>query len=157
VRGHELAMTLRAAYMAMHRRTGAVLARTGVTADQFVVLAALSKADALTQSELVLRTSSDPNTVRAMLVLLERRLLIKRRPSPTDGRARSVSLTRKGASVLRMSWRQSEALRKSLVASLNPAEVAVLIDQLRRIATALESRRAGMRMARGRAPSRAVK
>ena len=81
MRGHELAMALRAAYLGMHRRTGAVLARTGVTADQFVVLAALAEADALTQNELVSRTSSDPNTVRAMLVLLERKLLVKRRPT----------------------------------------------------------------------------
>ncbi len=85
--GHELAMSLRAAYLVMHRRTGALLARTRVTADQFVVLSALAEADALTQRELVSRTSSDPNTMRAMLVLLERRGLIKRRPHPRDGRA----------------------------------------------------------------------
>ncbi len=34
--GHELAMALRLAYLTMHRRTDAVLAKHGVTADQFV-------------------------------------------------------------------------------------------------------------------------
>ncbi len=136
--GHELAMSLRAAYLAMHRRTGAARAQTGVTADQFVVLAALSQDDALTQRELVSRTSSDPNTVRAMLVLLERRGLIKRRPHPSDGRARSVALTQKGRSVFRRLWRESEQLRLALVTALSPAEAVALADQLRRIAKALD-------------------
>ena len=118
-----------------HRRGAA---RTGVTADQFVVLAALSEEDALTQSELVSRTSSDPNTVRAMLVLLERRGLIKRRPHPSDGRARSVALTQRGRSVFRRLWRESERLRLALVTALSSAEAAALLDQLRRIAEALE-------------------
>ena len=38
VGAHELAMSLRAAYLALHRQTGTLLARSGVTADQFVVL-----------------------------------------------------------------------------------------------------------------------
>jgi DNA-binding MarR family transcriptional regulator len=134
-------MSLRAAYLAMHRRTGLALARTGVTADQFVVLAALSDADALTQRELVSRTSSDPNTVRAMLVLLERRGLIKRRPHPSDGRARSVLLTRKGRNAFRRLWRESERLRLALVTALSPAEAAALVDHLTRIAKALEPNR----------------
>jgi DNA-binding MarR family transcriptional regulator len=136
--GHELAMSLRAAYLVMHRRTGAALARTGVTADQFVVLSALSEADALTQRELVSRTSSDPNTMRAMLVLLERQGLIKRRPHPSDGRARSVSLTRTGRNTFRSLWRESEPLRIALVTALAPAEATALVDQLRRIAKTLE-------------------
>jgi DNA-binding MarR family transcriptional regulator len=138
VGGHELAMSLRAAYLAMHRRTGAALARTGVTADQFVVLAALSEDDALTQRALVSRTASDPNTVRAMLVLLEHRGLIKRRPHPSDGRARSVALTQKGRIVLRRLWRESECLRLALVTALSAGEATALVDQLRRIAKALE-------------------
>ena len=143
MRGHELAMALRVAYLAMHRRTDAVLEQSGVTADQFVVLAALAEGDALSQRELVVRTSSDPNTLRAMLVLLERRRLIERRPHPTDCRARSVSLTRKGRSQFRQLWRKSEALRQRLVASLSPRQEELLIGQLRRIVTTLSADRAG--------------
>jgi DNA-binding MarR family transcriptional regulator len=137
--GHELAMALRAAYLAIHRRTDALLARSGVTADQFVVLAALAKGEALTQSALVDRTSSDPNTLRAMLVLLERRGLIERRPHPTDGRARSVSLTRNGKSAFQKLWRASDALRESLHAALPSNEAALLVAQLQRIVRVVES------------------
>ena len=77
--GHELAMKLRAAYWTMHRRADAQLARLGVTADQFVLLSILAEGEGITQQQLVRRASSDPNTVRAMLVLLERRGLVSRR------------------------------------------------------------------------------
>src|SRR5205085_66588 len=50
--GHEIAMALRAAYLAMHRRSDAQFARRGVTADQFVLLAALAGGGAVTQRDL---------------------------------------------------------------------------------------------------------
>jgi DNA-binding MarR family transcriptional regulator len=142
--GHELAMALRAAYLAMHRRTDALMARAGVTADQFVVLSALTEGDALTQRELVDRTSSDPNTLRAMLVLLERRQFIARRPHPTDRRARSVSLTPKGRRVFHNLWQKSEDLRQQLITALPPDEAAGFVGQLRRIVTTLEAERADL-------------
>jgi DNA-binding MarR family transcriptional regulator len=137
VRGHKLAMALREAYLAMHRRTDAIMASSGVTADQFVVLTSLTERSALTQRDLVARTSSDPNTLRAMLILLERRGLIERRPHATDGRARTVSLTRKGRSAFRKLWRQSETVRQRLLAALAPDDAAVLVSQLRRIVAGL--------------------
>ena len=45
--GHELAMALRTAYLALHRRTDAALARHRVTADQFVLMAALARGEAV--------------------------------------------------------------------------------------------------------------
>jgi DNA-binding MarR family transcriptional regulator len=86
--GHDIAMGLRAAYWAMHRQTEAGLARGGVTADQFVLLALLAEWDGITQQELVRRAASDANTVRAMLVLLESRGLVARQGHPTDRHAR---------------------------------------------------------------------
>src|SRR3954466_12811534 len=88
VTGHEAARALRAAYLALHRQTNACFAADGVTADQFVLLSALAEADAVTQQDLVRRLSSDPNTVRAMLLLLESSGLVAREPHPADGRAR---------------------------------------------------------------------
>jgi MarR family transcriptional regulator, lower aerobic nicotinate degradation pathway regulator len=139
--GHDLAMALRAAYLAMHRRTDALMTRSGVTADQFVVLCALAEGDALTQRELVTRTSSDPSTLRAMLVLLERRQLIGRRPHSTDGRARTVSLTVEGKRLHRDLWRKSEVLRKELLADLAPDDVGSLVTHLRRLTATMEENR----------------
>ena len=101
---HEIAMALRAAYLALHRQTDAVLVRWDVTADQFVVLFALSRGDALTQRELVERTSSDPSTIGAMLLRLEGKGLVERLPNPRDARARTVRLTRNGRAAFRRMW-----------------------------------------------------
>jgi DNA-binding MarR family transcriptional regulator len=135
--GREVARALRAAYLALHRQTNDCLAEDGVTADQFVLLAALAEADAVTQQELVRRVRSDPNTVRAMLLLLEGRGLVARERHPADGRARCVTLTGKGRQVFRRLWARSEPLRARLLAAFRPDEVTALVGLLRRVAEVL--------------------
>lgn len=76
--GNKIALALRGAYLAIHRSSDAAFADFGVTADQFVLLATLARGSALTQRQLSKRMSSDPSTVRAMLVLLERQGLVRR-------------------------------------------------------------------------------
>src|ERR687887_1880727 len=115
--GREIARALRAAYLALHRRTNACFADDGVTADQFVMLSALADADGVTQQELVRRVSSDPNTVRAVLLLLEGRGLVARAPHPADGRARRVTLTPDGRRPLKALWAKSEPIRARLLAA----------------------------------------
>jgi DNA-binding MarR family transcriptional regulator len=136
---HELALALRSAYLAMHRRTDAALARFGVTADQFVLLAALADADALTQRELARRLDSDASTVRAMLALLEGRGLVSRDPHPSDGRARSVALTARGRRAYRKMHEGTEALRAELLAAVGPGQAVSLLELLRRVARAMTS------------------
>ncbi|MDY3552969.1 MarR family transcriptional regulator [Gemmata sp. JC717] len=135
--GHELAIALRAAYLALHRRSEAAFAALGVTADQFVLLAALDRGDALTQRELARRMSSDPSTVRAMLVLLEQRGLVGRDAHPTDARARTVALTAEGKSVLRQLWAAGEPIRAQMLGGLRPEEASTLVAFLTRAARGL--------------------
>ncbi len=134
---HEFARALRAAYLALHRQTNDCFAKNGVTADQFVLLSALTDADALTQQELVRRIGSDPNTVRAMLLLLEGRGLIARERHPSDGRARCVRLTGKGRQVFKKLWTKSEPLRARLMTAFRPEEAAALLELLHRVAEAM--------------------
>jgi DNA-binding MarR family transcriptional regulator len=135
--GREVARALRAAYLALHRQTNACLAKDGVTADQFVLLAALDEAHAMTQQELVRRLGSDPNTVRAMLLLLEGRGLVAREPHPDDRRARSVTLTGSGRRLFKKLWARSEPLRERLLSDFRPDEVTALVELLRRLAEVL--------------------
>src|SRR5215208_5033993 len=102
--GRELPRLLRAAYFAMHRVSDAHFSRHGVTADQFVLLACLAEQDGITQQELARRASSDPSTVRAMLVLLQGRGLVSRERQPDDRRARVVGLTAKGRRLAGRLW-----------------------------------------------------
>ena len=131
--GYDIAMGLRAAYLAMHRRTSGCLARCGVTADQFVLLALLARQDGITQQELARRASSDPNTVRAMLVLLESCGLVARGGHATDRRARCVTLTAKGRQRCERLSAETKPVRERLVAALRPDETEILLDCLARI------------------------
>jgi len=137
--GREIPRALRAAYLALHRQTNDCFAKDGVTADQFVLLASLADADAVTQQELVRRVGSDPNTVRAMLLLLEGRGLVARERHPADGRARSVSLTARGRKVFTRLLAKSEPLRVRLLTALGPGEATALVELLHRVAEAMAS------------------
>ncbi|SRR5579883_2918770 len=137
--GHDLAMSLRCAYLVMHRLADASLARFGVTADQFVLLAALAESDALTQKDLARLICSDASTVRAMLVLLEGRGLVSRDPHPSDGRARCVTLTPNGRREFRKMYKGSEELRATLLAALEPDQADTLRAILRRLTQALST------------------
>ena len=134
---HDLAMRLRAAYLALHRRTNAALARSGLTADQFVLLTALSEGDGVTQKTLGERTASDPNTLSEMLARLEAKGLVSRRRHAADGRARCVTLTRRGRRVQATLWEGSAAIRAELE-SLFPSDVLDgLVDSLGQVALAM--------------------
>jgi DNA-binding MarR family transcriptional regulator len=132
--GHELAIALRAAYLALHRRSEAAFESHGVTADQFVLLATLNRGHALTQRELARRMSSDPSTVRAMLVLLEQRGLVERETHPTDARARTVALTAKGTRTFQRLWTAGEPIRAQMLGVLDPTEAETLVGLLSRLA-----------------------
>jgi DNA-binding MarR family transcriptional regulator len=134
----QIPLALRAAYLAMHRRSEAAFARYGVTADQFVLLATLARGHALTQRGLARRMSSDPSTVRAMLVLLERRGLVERDIHPTDSRARTVTLTTAGTRTFRKLWTAGEPIRARMLAALRPGEAKTLIELLNRIVGVLD-------------------
>jgi DNA-binding MarR family transcriptional regulator len=135
--GRDLAIVLRAAYLALHRRSEARFASSGVTADQFVLLATLARGHALTQRELARRMSSDPSTVRAMLVLLEQRGLVERDTNPTDARKRTVTLTPEGAHAFRQLWAAGEPIRAQMLSALQPGEAETLVRLLARVAEGL--------------------
>jgi DNA-binding MarR family transcriptional regulator len=134
----KLPMALRAAYLALHRHSEARFASQGVTADQFVLMATLARGGrALTQRELARRMPSDPSTVRAMLVLLEKRGLLEREQHPTDARARTVILTAKGKQKFRQLWKAGDAIRTQMIDALEPEEAERLVGLLVRVAESL--------------------
>lgn len=134
---HELAMRLRDAYWAMHRLADSHLERFGITADEFVLLAALADVDGLAQQELGRRTSSDPNALRALLVRLEERGFVTRGTHATDRRARSVALTPLGRQTFADLWSYSQPFRANLVADFTTREAQALVALLARVPDAM--------------------
>jgi DNA-binding MarR family transcriptional regulator len=119
---HVLAMCLRRAYLAFHRQVNAWTLKYGITADQFVMLRVAAREPGLTQIEIVERTASDPNTVAAILRLLEERGLIRRKPHATDGRARCVFLTSRGRKLQQRAYEESDPLRVALAECAIPGD-----------------------------------
>ena len=136
----ELPLALRTAYLTLHRRSDTEFAQYDITADQFVLLATLSRGDAMTQRELAARMPSDPSTVRAMLVLLEKQRLVARESHPTDGRARTSTLTRLGLRKFQQVWEAGQSVRDQMVNSLNASETRTLLSLLQRVAESLGER-----------------
>ena len=135
----ELPMAIRGVYLALHRKTDAKFADYGVTADQFVLLATLSRGHALTQRELARRMPSDPSTVRAMLVLLEKQGLVEREVHPSDSRARTVAMTAAGKKKFKQLWRASETIRTQMFEAIEPDEANVLLRLLQQITDSLNN------------------
>ena len=112
--GHELGMLLRKAYLLFHRRANAWMLTHGVTADQFVLLSVVAREPGLTQITIVERTGSDPNTVAAILRLLEQRRLVRREAHARDRRARCVFLTAEGQRVQQRAAKEAEPILAAL-------------------------------------------
>lgn len=132
-----MAMGLRVAYWALHRRTSESLTKYSVTPNQFVLLALLAEEDEITQQDLVLRASSDPSTIRAMLVLLEKKGLVARNRHTRDRRALSVTLTHKGRRVYKQMWKITGPVRQRLLLALDPGKTNFSVELLSRIADSM--------------------
>jgi DNA-binding MarR family transcriptional regulator len=107
-------MLLRKAYLSFHRRANAWMLDHGVTADQFVLLGVVAREPGITQITIVERTGSDPNTVAAILRLLEQRCLVRREAHARDRRARCVFLTAEGQRVQRRAAKEAEPILAAL-------------------------------------------
>ena len=134
---HNIPMRLRAAYLSMHRQSDMNALKHGITANQFVLLMFLAEEDGISQRDLVERAFSDPNTIRAMLVLLEKQGLVERDQHPNDGRKRNVTLTPKGREIYQKVSDENETMRQSLKALFNPEETQKLLVFLDTISKAM--------------------
>ncbi len=155
---HQIAMSLRGAYLTIHRFAESEFARYGISADQFPVLTVLRDGAVHTQSEVCVHTYSDPNTMGAMLALMETRGLLKRMRHEKDQRTRTVALTRKGKRIFEKLLAGREAVRDRMVKLFPGTDVEVLVRLLTRIIQELSpSRTVKTRRARPGTKTRADK
>src|SRR5436190_11746405 len=83
-------------WRASHTRVAAALESIGLTPALFGVLNFLGAREAAIQQEIAVSMGIDPSTMVSLIDELESAGLAKRRPHPTDRRAREVALTAKG-------------------------------------------------------------
>lgn len=81
-------------------RFALLVGESGVTLRQFAVLAAIDEQPGLSQTDLVRATGIDRSTLADMMNRMEKRGLVERSASPSDGRANAVALAEAGAQIL---------------------------------------------------------
>lgn len=91
---------LHRAQQAAASRSAEALKMAGITLRQFSVLAAVSRDEGVSQSQLVSMTGIDRSTLADMAARMEEARLIKRVASPTDARAKSITLLAAGRRAL---------------------------------------------------------
>jgi DNA-binding MarR family transcriptional regulator len=127
---------IRRAYLAMQRCGDAWFSSRKTTTDQYALLWVVSRRQGIRQNELAAELFTDPNTVTAMVVRLEKRGVIRREVCPDDGRARRVSLTPSGRRLLAhlsADWEpMRRKLREAFVGEGGPEALRIL-DNVRKI------------------------
>ncbi|MDU6411397.1 MAG: MarR family transcriptional regulator [Yersiniaceae bacterium] len=129
-----LHFTARAWRLAIDRR----LKAQGLNQASWVTVSTIAGADApLTQSELAAALGLEGATVVSMIDKLVRQGLVERVMTPEDRRKRLLVVTEAGQAMYRQVKGEADALRETLLASLNEQELAVtmrVLDTLRHAA-----------------------
>jgi DNA-binding MarR family transcriptional regulator len=115
-----------------HTRTAAALESVGLSTALFALLNVLGKHEGAIQQELGAVMGIDPSTMVSLLDQLEAAGLAKRRPRPTDRRAREVAITPKGRRALERARRLAVEVEDDVWRGLNGAERRQVVALLRR-------------------------
>lgn len=109
-----------------------------LTPAQFGVLTVLKAHPGMGQSSLARALGFDKVTVLRVLRGLEARNLVARSPAPDNRRNVSVALTQGGSAMLARAQRPAEKAYKRLLAPLDPAQQAQLVELLQLLTGELE-------------------
>src|ERR687891_2937737 len=115
-----------------HTRTAEALESLGLTTAHFALLNALGTHKGAIQQELGAAMGIDPSTMVSLIDQLETAGLAKRRPRPTDRRAREVVITPKGRRLLERSRQMASQVEDEVLSGLSAAERRQLLTLLQR-------------------------
>ena len=115
-----------------HTRTAEALESLGLTTAHFALLNVLGTHEGAIQQELGAAMGIDPSTMVSLIDQLEAAGLAKRRPRPTDRRAREVLITRQGRRVLEQARQLAMQVEDDVLRGLSGAERRQVLALLRR-------------------------
>jgi DNA-binding MarR family transcriptional regulator len=119
-------------WRASHTRVAERLESLGLTTALFGVLNVLGAREGAIQQEIGSAMGIDPSTMVSLIDQLETAGLARRRPHPTDRRAREVSITAKGRRRLEQGRQMSADVEDEVLRGLGAAERRQLMTLLRR-------------------------
>jgi DNA-binding MarR family transcriptional regulator len=132
---------LRRAWYSLNQAFRRRIAYSGLTPDQFTILRLLTEAPAegLTQREMAVLMSSDPNTIASLLDRMQEAKLLERRPHEKDRRAHRVRLLPKGRSVYLELRNVALDLQAGILASLPEERREQFLEDLEKVADACQT------------------
>ncbi|GED98804.1 MarR family winged helix-turn-helix transcriptional regulator [Gordonia crocea] len=104
----------------------------------YPLLMAVARREPIGMSDLVHGLGVDKSTVSRQVDAVERLGLVERRPDPEDARARVVALTDDGRSRISAVFATHVPQWRARLAQWDPADIGMLIELMRRLATSLE-------------------
>ena len=119
-------------WRASHTRIAEALEAVGLTPPLFGILNVLGAREGAIQQEIGSAMAIDPSTMVSLVDDLETSGLAKRRPHPTDRRAREVVITPKGRRALKRARRLAMQVDDEVLGGLTAAERRQLLTLLRR-------------------------
>ncbi len=105
---------LRRAFLSICRCGDVTFSPYRLTTDQYSLMRAVQRNPGIRQADLTEQIFAEPNTVTAMVTLLEKRGILRRKPSLTDGRVRLLFLTAHGQTVMQRLSADWEPMRSML-------------------------------------------
>lgn len=112
-----------------------------LTPVQYAALSTLAETPGTDQASLAQAIAYDKVTIGGVVDRLVSKGLVDRRASPTDRRARALSLTGAGAALLAAARPEVEALQDDILAGLGDEERGCFLDLLARVTGAAEPAR----------------
>lgn len=109
--------------LAIRARLEEMLQGSGVTALQYTALTVLAVREGVTAAQLARDSFVTPQAMADMLRVMERSELIDRRPNPTNGRERLVSITDRGRAVVETHAQAARELERRMTADWSPRDV----------------------------------
>jgi DNA-binding MarR family transcriptional regulator len=112
------------AFGTVQRQMARYFAQFDLTPPQFQMLTVINrlKEEQITQRSLARELYVSYPNITVMLVRLEEAGLVQRKPSPDDGRAKFVSLTRRGRILLQKIWKVHESQLEHVMTGLDGDE-----------------------------------
>ena len=119
-------------WRASHTQVAEALESVGLTPALFGLLNVLGAREGAIQQELGSAMGVDPSTMVSLIDQLEAAGLAKRRPHPTDRRAREVVITPKGRRALERGRQMANQVEDEVLRGLSATERRELLSLLRR-------------------------
>lgn len=126
---------LRRAFLSICRCGDVAFSPYRLTTDQYALLRAVQRHPGIRQTDLTEHIFAEPNTITAMVSLLERRGILRRKTSATDRRVRLLYLTNHGQIVLQKlseDWAPMREVLKQCFAGEGGEKALLILDEVAR-------------------------